>query len=103
MAAQKKRQSSDPPLDFGRSRLKQFAGNPTVHCANGSRVMSSKEYREFADECLHWAKTARSDREKRVFLQMAETWLKAAVVADSRGQRETTTINQPSSSDSAEA
>ena len=37
--------------------------------------MSSKEYREFADECLHWAKTARSDREKRIFLQMAETWM----------------------------
>ena len=52
--------------------------------------MSSKEYREFADECLHWAKTARSNREKRIFLQMAETWLKAAVLADRREQREAT-------------
>ena len=49
--------------------------------------MSSKEYREFADECMHWAKTARSDREKRIFLQMAETWLNAAVLADRREQR----------------
>jgi hypothetical protein len=65
--------------------------------------MSSKEYREFADECLYWAKAARSDREKRVFLQMAETWLKAAVVADRRGQREATTSKRQSSSDSAEA
>jgi len=52
--------------------------------------VSSKEYREFADECLHWAKTARSDREKRIFLQMAETRLKAAVLADRREQREAT-------------
>ena len=52
--------------------------------------MSSKEYREFADECLHCAKTAQSDREKRIFLQMAETWLKAAVLADRREQREAT-------------
>ena len=52
--------------------------------------MSSKEYREFADECMHWAKTARSDREKRIFLQMAETCLKAAVLADRRKQREAT-------------
>ena len=44
--------------------------------------MSSKKFREFADECMHWAKTARSDREKRIFLQMAETWLNAAVLAD---------------------
>jgi hypothetical protein len=68
----------------------------------GDRVVSSKEYREFADECMRWAKTARSDREKRVFLQMAETWLKAAVVADRRGQREATTSKQQSFGDSAE-
>ncbi len=36
------------------------------------------EFRENADECLGWAKTARSDRERRIFLQMAEAWLEAA-------------------------
>jgi len=46
--------------------------------------VSSKEYRGFADECIHWAKTARSNREKRIFLQMAETWLEAAVLGSSR-------------------
>jgi hypothetical protein len=49
--------------------------------------MSLKEYRGFADECMHWAKTARSDREKRIFLQMAESWLEAAVLAERREQR----------------
>jgi hypothetical protein len=36
---------------------------PSISAEWGRRVMSSKEYREFADECMHWAKTARSDRE----------------------------------------
>jgi hypothetical protein len=41
--------------------------------------MSAKEYREYADECLDWAKTAKSDKERQIFLQMARTWLEAAV------------------------
>jgi hypothetical protein len=54
------------------------------HCAGGSCVVSSKEYREFVDECLGWAKTARSDQERRIFLQMAETWATAAELAERR-------------------
>jgi len=66
--------------------------------------VSSKEYREFADECMRWAKTAQSDREKRIFLQTAETWLKAAVLADRREQRQAS-ASKPlqSSGNSAEA
>ncbi len=49
----------------------------------GERIMSSaKEYREFADECLDWAGTAKSARERRIFLQMAEAWLGAAARLD---------------------
>ena len=33
-------------------------------------MSSAEEYREFAEECLGWARTARSDRERRIFLQM---------------------------------
>ena len=40
--------------------------------------MSAKELRENAKECMDWARTARSDRERAIFLQMAETWLQAA-------------------------
>jgi hypothetical protein len=36
-------------------------------------VPTSKEYREYADECLGWAKTAKSDREREIFLNMAQT------------------------------
>jgi hypothetical protein len=70
----------------------------------GGRVVVSlsHEYREYADECLHWAKTARSEREQRIFLQMAETWLQAADLAD---QRESAARNrqQGFGSDTAEA
>jgi hypothetical protein len=41
-------------------------------------VTKPKEYREYADECFGWAKTAKSDRERDIFLQMAQTWLEAA-------------------------
>ena len=41
--------------------------------------MSAKEYREYADECLDWAKTAKSHKEREIFLQMARAWLEAAV------------------------
>jgi hypothetical protein len=47
-------------------------------------VSSSKEYREYADECLGWARTARSDRERAIFLQMAQTWLEAVVRLEAR-------------------
>ena len=70
------------------------ASRTRTNCPNarnlGGRVIvsSSKQYREFADECLDWARTARSDRERRIFLQMAETWLQAADLADQRERRQ---------------
>jgi len=47
----------------------------------------SKEYRELADECLGWAKSARTDRERHIFLGMAETRLSAAALADQREKK----------------
>jgi hypothetical protein len=49
-------------------------------------VESVREFQGFADECLGWAKTAKSDRERDIFLKMAESWIRAAILADS-GQR----------------
>ena len=49
----------------------------------GSGIVSSaKDYRGLADECLGWARTANSDKERRIFLQMAEAWLGAAAQAE---------------------
>lgn len=46
--------------------------------------MSPKELREFAEECREWAKSARSDQERRIFLQMARTWLEVAAWSEGR-------------------
>jgi hypothetical protein len=44
----------------------------------GARVLPSNEFRAFANECLDWAKSARSDSERDIFLQMAQAWVEAA-------------------------
>jgi hypothetical protein len=44
--------------------------------------VSAKEFREYADECLGWAKTAKSDEERKTFGQMAQAWLEAADLSE---------------------
>jgi hypothetical protein len=44
-------------------------------------MSSAKEFREFANECFGWAKTARTDSERDIFLQMATAWIEAARLA----------------------
>jgi hypothetical protein len=39
---------------------------------------SAKEFREYARECMDWARTARSEKERAIFVEMAQTWLSAA-------------------------
>ena len=51
-------------------------------------MSSSQDYRDYADECLGWAKTARSPREREIFLQMAQTWLQAAAHLEGRANKE---------------
>ncbi len=41
-------------------------------------MTSAKEFREYADECIEWAKTVTSDRERAIFRDMARNWLEAA-------------------------
>jgi hypothetical protein len=40
--------------------------------------MSSKQYREFARECLRWAEESTSEEDRRHFLDMAKAWMQAA-------------------------
>ena len=42
-------------------------------------MASSNEYRANAAECVGWAKSAKSAKERDIFLQMASAWLSAAV------------------------
>jgi hypothetical protein len=37
-------------------------------------MASAQDFRDYADECLVWARTAKSDRERKIFRQMALTW-----------------------------
>lgn len=37
-------------------------------------MASAQDYRDYADECLDWARTAKSDQERKIFRQMAMTW-----------------------------
>jgi hypothetical protein len=41
-------------------------------------VSSAREYYENAEECFDWARTAKTERERAIFLQMAEAWLDVA-------------------------
>jgi hypothetical protein len=40
--------------------------------------MSSKQYREFARECLRWADESASEEDRRHFIDMAKAWVHAA-------------------------
>ena len=40
---------------------------------------SPKEFREYADKCIRWAGTAKSEHERDFFLKIARTWLDAAL------------------------
>jgi hypothetical protein len=40
--------------------------------------MSSKQYREFARECLRWAEESASEEDRRHFMDMAKAWMQAA-------------------------
>ena len=57
----------------------------------------SYDYSEFAEECLVWARTAKSPKERAIFLQMAQTWLEAATaqVSSRCGSRSATKVTPP--------
>jgi hypothetical protein len=56
-------------------------------------VSSAVDYRAYADECFDWARTARTEKERDIFLQMARTWLEAAARANAK-TRSTDPVSQ---------
>jgi hypothetical protein len=55
--------------------------------AIGTRVVSSaKEFRENASECFGWARIAKTNKERDIFVQMARAWLDAAARHDGVSQ-----------------
>jgi len=43
-----------------------------------SAVVSPKEYRDFAAQCLRWAARAKREEHKSMMLQMANHWMQRA-------------------------
>jgi hypothetical protein len=41
-------------------------------------VLSAEDFYDYADEHFAWAETARTERERAVFLQMPAAWLEVA-------------------------
>jgi hypothetical protein len=41
-------------------------------------MLSAEQFYDYADEHFGWAETARTERERAVFLQMAAAWLEVA-------------------------
>ena len=40
---------------------------------------SPNEFRDFAQECLRWADETKSERHRQILLDMAATWMQAAL------------------------
>jgi hypothetical protein len=43
-----------------------------------SALLSPKEYRDFAAQCLRWAARAKREEHKNIMLQMADHWMHTA-------------------------
>ncbi len=41
-------------------------------------MTTSHEYRQYAEECLRWAREARDETQRHQFLDMASAWVQAA-------------------------
>jgi hypothetical protein len=48
-------------------------------------ISSSKQYREFAEECLRLAAQAKEEHHRKVLKEMAEAWTTLADEADKKG------------------
>jgi hypothetical protein len=61
--------------------LRYIPSLPPYLRGGGERAMaaSPKEFREFAQECLRWADETKSERHRQVLLDMAKTWMQAAL------------------------
>jgi hypothetical protein len=43
-----------------------------------SALMSPKQYRDFAEQCLRWAAHTKHEEHKSMMLQMADHWMRTA-------------------------
>jgi hypothetical protein len=60
----------------------------TMISQSSTEVPSPVEYRAFADECLRWANKVRNQEERNTLLEIARTWMQAALKLESAEQAE---------------
>ena len=48
--------------------------------------MSTKQYVEFARECMRWAEESSSEHDRQHFLEMAKAWMRAAAHTGGLGE-----------------
>jgi hypothetical protein len=58
-------------------------------------LSSPEECRDNADECLRWARSAKTEREREAFLAMARTWTLAATMTPGSGASMAEPLPQP--------
>jgi hypothetical protein len=51
-------------------------------------MFNQNQFRQFADECIAWARSTRSECERQQFLDMARLWMTAARQLDDGMGRE---------------
>jgi hypothetical protein len=59
------------------------------------QVAAAHEFYDYADEHFGWAETARTERERAIFLQMAAAWLEAAQQWEAGSSRERSSRYRP--------
>jgi len=67
---------------LARSELAHFSLAIVPDNAHTLHMHFAAEYREFAHEAMKWAKTAQSENERAIFLEMVRTWTEAAVALE---------------------
>jgi hypothetical protein len=45
-------------------------------------MTASQEYRQYAGECLRWARKIKDEAQQQLFLEMASAWMQAAALED---------------------
>jgi hypothetical protein len=53
-----------------------------VACPGGCQS-EADQFRQYAEEALHWASQAKSEKERRVLREFARTWSQAALASES--------------------
>jgi hypothetical protein len=73
------------PIRLRQRAVAAFSG--VTRATAGKRVRrramyGSREFREFAQQCVCWAEDAKNDRQRQMLLDLAEQWTQAALAVE---------------------